>query len=224
MTTENDTAAAAEADLAATETVTTEPAKEAAADASATPEGETLLTGDPEGNEEDGKDKSSEEEPDDDAKKSDVPEDYEFTFAEGIEIDSEVLGNLKEVAKELGLSQEQAQKVADLGAKQAERWAQAQQDAMQAAEAEWIDTIKADKEIGGDKLNETVAVAVRAIDRFGSPEFKTFLKESRLGNHPEMIRFAYQAGKAIADDSVVPGGRQVDAGRKPFYDNSNHKS
>jgi oligoendopeptidase F len=130
---------------------------------------------------------------------------------------------LSDVAKELKLTQEQAQRIADLGAKQSERWLQAQQEVMQKAEEQWLETVQTDKEIGGDKLNENVAVALKAIDTFGSPELKAFLKESRLGNHPEMIRFAYRAGKAIANDSVVPGGRSTNGERKPLYDNSDHR-
>ncbi len=126
------------------------------------------------------------------------------------------------MAKELKLTQEQAQRIADLGVKQSERWAQAQQEVLQQAETQWLEQVQTDKEIGGDKLQENVAVALKAIDTFGSPELKAFLKESRLGNHPEMIRFAYRAGKAIADDSVVPGGRSTNGERKPFYPHSNH--
>ena len=44
---------------------------------------------------------------------------YEFTMPEGVEIDPATLGNLTELSKELGLTKEQAQKVADLGAQEA---------------------------------------------------------------------------------------------------------
>jgi hypothetical protein len=149
---------------------------------------------------------------------------YEFTMPEGVEIDPATLGNLTELSKELGLTKEQAQKVADLGAQQAQRWAQAQEQAINDVSAQWIDTVKTDKEIGGDRMAEKLAVAKRALDRFGSPELTQLLDESRLGNHPELIRAFYRAGKAISDDALVPGGRSVRGSNDPasrLYDNSN---
>lgn len=169
-----------------------------------------------------GEDQTAEDKPAEGSEqKAEVPEVYEFTFADGLEVDASTLGELSDVAKELGLTQEQAQKIADLGAKQSERWVEAQQKVLAEAETQWIESVRTDKEIGGDKLDENVAVAVKALDKFGTPELKAFLKESRLGNHPEMIRLAYRVGKAIADDSVVPGGRSTNE-QKPFYPNSNH--
>lgn len=154
-----------------------------------------------------------------------VPETaYEFTMPEGVEIDPATLGNLTELSKELGLTKEQAQKVADLGAQQAQRWAAAQEQAINDVSAQWIDTVKTDKEIGGDRMAEKLAVAKRALDLFGSPELTQLLDESRLGNHPELIRAFYRAGKAISDDALVPGGRSVRGSNDPasrLYDNSN---
>lgn len=149
---------------------------------------------------------------------------YEFTMPEGVEIDPETLGNLTDLSKELGLSKEQAQKVADLGAQQAQRWAAAQEQAIADATAQWVETVKTDKEIGGDNMPEKLAVAKRALDRFGTPELTQLLDESRLGNHPELIRAFYRAGKAISDDALVPGGRSVRGSNDPasrLYDNSN---
>ena len=55
-----------------------------------------------------------------------APDEYaDFTLPEGIEIDPDGLGNLKALAKDLNLTQEQAQKVADLGAAQAQKFAEA---------------------------------------------------------------------------------------------------
>ena len=152
---------------------------------------------------------------------------YEFTMPEGVEIDPATLGNLTELSKELGLTKEQAQKVADLGAQQAQRWAAAQEQAINDVSAQWIDTVKTDREIGGDRMAEKLAVAKRALDRFGSPELTQLLDESRLGNHPELIRAFYRAGKAISDDALVPGGRSVRGSNDPasrLYDNSNLSS
>ena len=136
-----------------------------------------------------------------------VPEQYaDFAFEEGKALDAELADDIKATAKELGLTQSQAQKLADLALKRTES-AQSQQAEMLAqARDEWAGQAKADKEFGGDAIEANLATARKALDTFGTPELKALLNESGLGNHPEVIRFFYRSGKAISEDRVIRGG------------------
>jgi hypothetical protein len=149
-----------------------------------------------------------------------VPEKYEdFTAPEGIALDPEVTGEFKELAKELKLPQAKAQKVADLGVKLAAKWQSDQQNAMATTIAGWAEETRADKELGGEKLGENLAVAKRALDTFGSPELKKLLNESGLGNHPELIRMLHKAGKTISEDKFVGGkGGGQTGSEKPIHE------
>lgn len=131
-----------------------------------------------------------------------APDKYEFKAPEGREFDSEVLAQYSEVAKELNLSQDDAQKMID---KLAPAMVAKQERVMAEARDAWSAGAKADKEIGGDKFDENLGVAKKALDTFGSPELKALLNESGLGNHPEIIRAFYRAGKAISEDTFVGG-------------------
>lgn len=131
-----------------------------------------------------------------------APESYDLQMPEGVQLDTAAAEEFKGIAKEYGLSQEQAQKVADIGAKMVQR----QTEAHQAQVQSWVDAVKTDKEIGGDKLNENLAVARKTIDTFGSPELKQMLNVTGIGNHPEIVKMAYKIGKAISDDGFVRGG------------------
>lgn len=131
-----------------------------------------------------------------------APEKYEFTAPEGSELAESVVGAFSEVAKELNLSQESAQKVLD---KMAPALAARQQEQFAAAREAWAESAKADKEFGGAKLTESLAAAKVALDAFGTPELTTLLNESGLGNHPDVIRFMVRAGKAISEDKVFTG-------------------
>ena len=131
-----------------------------------------------------------------------APEKYEFTPAEGYEFDPRTLGAFSEVAKELGMPQESAQKILD---KMAPAMAETEAARMDEIRNEWADAAKADKEFGGEKLTESLASAKKALDAFGSPELKTLLNQSGLGNHPDVIRFMVRAGKAISEDGFVAG-------------------
>lgn len=70
----------------------------------------------------------------------------------------------------------------------------------------WEGEAKADKDIGGDGFDANLATAKKAIDAFGSDGLKSVLNESGLGSHPEVIKFAVNAGKALADAPVITTG------------------
>lgn len=131
-----------------------------------------------------------------------APEAYEFSAPEGQEFDPAVIEQFSEVAKDLNLTQDAAQKVLD---KMAPAIAQRQVNALAEAHKGWIDSTKADGEIGGDKLAENIAVANTAFEKFGTPELRALLDETGLGDHPEMIRWAHRVGKAMSEDGFVSG-------------------
>lgn len=148
------------------------------------------------------------------AKPEGAPEEYaDFTSPEGMDLDTEVLGDLKSIAKELNLPQAQAQKIVDLGVrlqqKQAESWT--------AQIEKWVGEVKSDKEIGGDKLPENLSIAKKAIDSFGNPQIKALLDSSGLGNNPDVIKMFVNIGKAISEDGFVSGNKN--AGTKQSLEN-----
>lgn len=153
-----------------------------------------------------------------------APVEYNFTFADDVSPDPSTIEDLKGLATELELTPEQAQRVADLGAKQALRWAERAQTMHAEAIQAWTEAAQADPEIGGAKFKENLAVAKQAFEQFGTPALKQLLDESGLGNHPEILRWAYNAGKALSDDIVIPGDRNAnepDKGLKAMFPNSN---
>lgn len=153
--------------------------------------------------------------PDTQAPVAAVPDSYEFTMPEGVALDKTAADEFTAIAKELKLNQADAQKVADVGAKMAQRQAEAH---LQLVES-WVESVKADKEIGGDKLAENLAVARKAIDTFGTPELKDVLNATGFGNHPAVIKAFYKAGMAISGDRFVSGspkGPETDMAKKMF--------
>lgn len=135
--------------------------------------------------------------------KPNAPEKYEFKAPENTTLDDAVLGKLSEVAKELDLSQEAAQKLVD---KVAPEMAKRQVEAFQKLNETWVTEVKADKELGGDKLQENLAVAKKGLDAVGSPALRALLEQTGLGNQPEVIRAFYKVGQFISQDRFVPGG------------------
>ena len=150
---------------------------------------------------------TSEQEP----TKEGAPEKYEFNSKVADapeELDPEVLTAFGEVAKDLDLSQEAAQKVLDkvapvIQARQAKE--------VEQVKVNWANESQSDKEFGGENLKANLEVAKSSLNAFGTDALKSLLQESGLGNHPEIIRFMYRAGKAISEDSYVGNSQGANA-------------
>lgn len=131
--------------------------------------------------------------------------DYTFELPEGVELDAKSMDEFKAMAKELKLPKEAAQKMVDLAAQRE----QARIETHAKTVADWAESVKADKEIGGDKLAANLAVARKALE-LGPPELKDLLNASGLGNHPAVVKWALAVGKALSEDNFVPAGNPVD--------------
>ncbi len=205
----SDTILTAEAPATAeTPAVVSAPAAEAA----------TLLTTDPattteapktEGTEAKADDAKTAEQKKDEAKTG-APEEYaDFKLPDNFKANESTLTEFKAVAKDLGLTQEAAQKLVDFQTAQSAKTVQAFSDEMQShvdkTAKEWATAAKADKEYGGEEFDKNMGFASAALKAFGTPELKTLLNESRLGNNPEVVRFMVRAGKAISQDGFIPG-------------------
>jgi len=148
-----------------------------------------------------------------------APEKYEFANTD--QLDSAVLNQFSEVARDLNLSQEAAQQVLD---KMGPVIASRQSEQLEQARNQWAEDAKADKEFGGEKLQENLSYAKKAMETFATPELRALLNESGLGNHPEIIRVFVRAGKAISEDRLVTGAQGTTASAsdpKRLYPNSN---
>nr|WP_011279254.1 hypothetical protein [Sodalis glossinidius]CAI59394.2 hypothetical protein pSG3.03 [Sodalis glossinidius] len=146
---------------------------------------------------------TSHAERDDKAQQPDgAPQEYTFTAPEGGELDAQALGIFEPVAKELGLTQAQAQKLVDIYPQIQQRQAQAWGQQV----AEWGEQVKTDPEIGGEKFTANVGQAQKALDQFGNPALRDYLEASGLGNHPELVRFCAKVGKAMAEDNMIMPG------------------
>ncbi len=145
-----------------------------------------------------------------------VPEKYEFKSpVEGQELDAELTAVFDPVARELGLNNEQAQKLVDIygkdilpkiEARQAENWAK-QTEA-------WANEVKTDKQIGGDAFVANVGLAQKALDTFAPAGLRDYLETTGLGNHPDLVRFCVGVGKAMGEDSMImsnTGGQRSQA-------------
>ena len=105
---------------------------------------------------------------------------------QGAGVDKEALGVFQPVAKEIGLTQAQFDKLAPVYPKIVETIVQRQ--AAQNAEMikGWEMEAREDKEIGGRKFDENIGLCREVINTYGTPELRQILQDSGLGNHKEI--------------------------------------
>lgn len=142
-----------------------------------------------------------------------APENYEaFNIPEGMEMDTALVEEISPVLKEVGLSQENAQKLVNVYAPYVQQQIEAQQAAVVSDWNKQVEDWKAEttKELGAT-FKEDLSIAGKFIDKFGSPELRNVLNKTGLGNHIEIVKAFRNAGKAISEDSFpAPGHAKIE--------------
>lgn len=143
-----------------------------------------------------------------------VPEKYEpFKAPEGYEYDAKGLEEASTLFKELGLSQEQGQKIMDVYAAKSLEAAKDAGERGQKAYAEmragWQAEVKADPEIGKN-LPAVKATIGRALDSLGDPklanDFKAAMDLTGAGDHPAFVKAFYKLAQSVVEGGHVTGG------------------
>lgn len=141
-------------------------------------------------------------EPQADQAKPAVPETYTFQLPEGMKADEALVGKVSPVFKELGLTQEQAQKVAHVYAEHVAAQEKARLDQLAADHETWKgETLKLEE--------KTRDAAQRLYTKLGwKPLFDKLAAEGHptyVFDHPEVIKGLAAVFADAADHDVVPG-------------------
>lgn len=155
-----------------------------------------------------------------------APAPIEVKLPDGVSVDPVLFGQFKELAQSYKLTSEQAQKLVDLQIQSAEAFSKQADDAWKQTRTSWTEQAKNDKEYGGQNFDASVKAARQAVAKFGGDQFKQFLNEFGMGDHPELIRFMVRVGKALGEDrvsgstaagdkSATPSGEDVLRARYP---------
>ena len=137
-----------------------------------------------------------------------VPDKYELKLPEGAILEAADVEDTAALAKELGLSNEAAQKLLEKRNADRATLLESQQQFLRDSVSSWENAVKADPEIIGEKGTEfqaNVKLAKQALNRFGSPELIKALKETGYGSHPDLVRMMVRVGKAMRSDEMHEG-------------------
>lgn len=136
-----------------------------------------------------------------------VPEKYELNLKEGYAWDEATAAAVTPMFKELGLNNAQAQKLADYHMEAMQKFQASQVQKFHEIQAAELAATKADPEVGGAKLDASLALAAKAMDTYGGQEFRDALAAHGMANNVTMLRFLAKVGRALSGDSFVHGSK-----------------
>ena len=142
------------------------------------------------------------------------PDKYEFKVAEGQTISAETVEKISPVFKELGLNNEQAQKLYDLHQELSKQALDAPLKTYEKMRTDWRAEVVNDRQIGDGReglspsAKQDINAAFQAIgnDRLVE-EFKEAVNLTGAGDHPAFLRAFAALGKNFREGQFVkPGG------------------
>lgn len=146
------------------------------------------------------------------------PATYDFSSVvpEGLEYDAERAGQFGALARECGLSQEQASKLASYGMQYMQAGQQAVADGIRQTMDGWAQ--EARQQLGGqfDDITAKAAVGLNAAER-KIPGLRQMMNLTGAGNRVEMIQLMAEFGKLVGED---PGHMGEGAHEKTLYPNT----
>lgn len=138
---------------------------------------------------------------------SSAPEAYtDFTLPEGVTLDKAILDEATPIFKELGLSQEAAQKLVDLQAKYSTKTSADLTKAVDDMRADWQAKVKADPALANldvvktelGRAKDKLPVAVRTA-------FDEAMNLTGLGDHPAIVKGLFEFAKLVNEGTPVNG-------------------
>ena len=130
-----------------------------------------------------------------------VPEKYDLKTPEGSPLAPADIERISLYAKEKGLSNETAQVLLNRESEQVVE--------LKNRSNQWVESLKADKEFGGEAFTRNVEHAHRALKAFAPEGFIEVLERTGLGNHPDLVRTFSKIGAAMSEDQLVIPGAQA---------------
>jgi hypothetical protein len=158
-----------------------------------------------------------------------VPEKYsDWKLPEGYELDSKVTEEASPIFKELGLTQDQAQKLVDFYAKHSLAASKDAIDSWMRTRSEWREQLKSDDQLGklvGSDGNfgpdsPLVVTINRALDGLQNPKlvsaFKDAMELTGGGDNPAFVRVLHALASKVTEGTTYAAGQpSANSTRRP---------
>lgn len=146
-----------------------------------------------------------------------APETYTFAAPEGYTIDPKLLEQFTPIAKELGLTNDQAQKLVDIQVAREIASAKSGTDAYAATRAEWQTAVKSDPEIsaaGLDRVKADIGRVISILPTELQGDFRKAMDITGAGDHPAMVKALWKLSSLVTEGLHVGGKGPSPAGQR----------
>jgi hypothetical protein len=132
--------------------------------------------------------------------------DYDLSVPEGFpDENTELVSEFCAVAKDQGLTKEQAQGAVDwFAAKQKAAIEKFQLDQEQKSKS-WVAELKSDPDFGASNYTKTLKQANVALEKFGGKDAVEAITAAGLANNPALVKLFARVHSALAEDSLAEG-------------------
>ncbi len=134
-----------------------------------------------------------------------VPEKYDLRLTKDSLLTDSDSERIARQAREQGLTQDEAALRLRNSEDDVSAYDKAQKEAVATEHKAWEETMKTDKEIGGEFAAESAELSKRVLEAFGEKSLMDALDATGLGNYPELIRCFTRIGKAMDSDKLILG-------------------
>lgn len=136
---------------------------------------------------------------------------YEFKLPEGVASDDPLVAAYTEAVAEANLPADAAQAVIERLAPKVAEALQAPYRLWSETQTKWQDEVRNDPEIGGTKLQPTLANIAKLLDdpRFAAPGLRDALTATGAGNHPAIVRTFAKLASAFTEGGMVAAAKPV---------------
>ena len=131
---------------------------------------------------------------------------YELTLPKETFLSDDTVNDIREFAKENGLSNEAANQMLEREDSAIANYIIGAAEKEDAQVNAWHKEVTLDPEMGGENLKTTVANSKAVLDKFAPEGFVNILQETGYGNHPEVVKFLSRVGNAMSDDKLIMPG------------------
>lgn len=152
--------------------------------------------------------------------KAEVPDKYDFKAPEGFELKPDVLERVTPAFKELGLTNDQGQKLVDLYAAEASKIADNLYQQFEETKQGWRKEVIGDKAVGNGtdglspEAKQNIDAAITSLPAELQQPFKEAMDLTGAGDHPAFVRAMNILGQQFREGKGVSGGKPSPLGQQ----------
>lgn len=131
----------------------------------------------------------------------------DLKFPEGFQVDEERLSAFKESAIAQKIAPEAAQQFVDMYVSGQQSMIEAFQQERNSQVAGWRSESEALPEFQGELRAKSLEKLGKLMEEYGTPETRAIFNETRIGDHPAVVKYLLKMADALTEGEPTPGGK-----------------